>query len=165
MPLLLFLAFLAIPLVELWVILQVGSVIGAWWTLLILVADSIAGAYIVRREGRRAWQAFRQALAEGRWPGDEVVQGALVLVGGALLLTPGFVTDVAGLLCVLPPTRAMIAAAVRARFTPMPIPMADPRTARRREPPRGGGAPSAPETLDVEVVSIEPDEPDEDGDA
>lgn len=115
MPALLFLVFLAMPLLELWVILQVGAVVGGWWTVALLLADSIAGAFIVRREGRRAWTAFRDALSAGRWPADEVAQGALVLVGGALLLTPGFVTDVIGLAFVLPPTRALLARIIRSR--------------------------------------------------
>ena len=85
----LFLAFLVMPLVELWAIVQVGGQIGVGWTVLVLFVDSVLGAVIVRREGRRAWQAFRTALSEARWPGDEVAQGALVLVGGALLLQSG----------------------------------------------------------------------------
>lgn len=113
----LFLAFLVMPLVELWAIIQVGDQIGVLPTVVILLVDSIVGAVIVRREGRRAWAAFRQALTEGRWPGDEVAQGALVLVGGALLLTPGFVTDVLGLSFVLPPTRALWSVLVRRRTT------------------------------------------------
>ena len=69
---------------------------------------SLLGAWLLRREGARTWQAFRQALAGGRLPATEVADGALVLLGGALLLTPGFATDAVGLLCVLPPTRAVL---------------------------------------------------------
>ncbi len=90
MPLLLVLAFVTVPILELLVIQQVGGWLGLPLTITILLLDSIVGAVLVRREGRRAWSAFRAALGEGRWPGDEVAQGALVLVGGALLLTPGF---------------------------------------------------------------------------
>lgn len=164
MPLLLFLAFLAIPLVELWVILQVGEVIGAWWTILLLIADSIAGAYVVRREGGRAWRAFRQALAEGRWPGDEVAQGAFVLIGGALLVTPGFVTDFVGLTFVLPPTRRFLSRFVRHRLTPSTVRVVDlsaeQMTSHRRQRPTPDQ--DSPQVYDVEVVSIEPDEEDED---
>ena len=159
MPALLFLAFLVMPLVELWVILQVGDAIGGWWTVALLLVDSAVGAVIVRREGRRAWTAFREALQAGRWPADEVAQGALVLVGGALLLTPGFVTDVMGLAFVLPPSRALLARIIRSRFRQGAIRMvsfgdlgpqqADPQ---RREPPSSG------QTLDVEVVEIQRDE-------
>lgn len=159
MPALLFLAFLLMPLVELWVILQVGEAIGGWWTVLLLLADSVAGAVIVRREGRRAWTAFREALQAGRWPADEVAQGALVLVGGALLLTPGFVTDVMGLAFVLPPTRALLARVIRSRFRQGAIRMVTFGTSgpqqddepRRRVPPRQERG----DTLDVEVVSVE----------
>lgn len=112
-PLALFVAFIVVPLVELWVILQVGSLIGAVPTIILLVADSLLGAWLVRREGRRAWDSLRTAFASGRWPADEVTQGGLVIFGGALLLTPGFVTDAVGLLSVLPPTRAMMSRLLR----------------------------------------------------
>lgn len=174
MPLL-FLAFLVMPLVELWVILQVGDAIGGWWTVVLLLLDSIVGAVIVRREGRRAWSAFRDALVEGRWPADEVAQGALVLVGGALLLTPGFVTDVMGLAFVLPPTRALLARLIRTRFREGAVRMVTfgPGGAtstgppRSHTPPRGAQRPSTSpppssgDVLDVEVVSVER-EPDDD---
>jgi UPF0716 protein FxsA len=98
-------AFVVMPLVEIYVLIQVGQVIGAWPTILLLVADSMLGAWIVRREGGRAWRALNEALASGRMPATELADGALILVGGALMLTPGFVTDVMGALVVLPFTR------------------------------------------------------------
>ncbi len=171
MPALLFVAFLAMPLLELWVILQVGDVIGGWWTVALLLADSIAGAFIVRREGRRAWTAFRDALSAGRWPADEVAQGALVLVGGALLLTPGFVTDAIGLAFVLPPTRALLARVIRSRVRQGAVHVIgfgspggdqqggqDPSRHRRPGPAVDGSGSGEGEVLDVEVVSIERDE-------
>ena len=108
MPALLVVAFIVVPLVETYVLIQVGQVIGVVPTIALLIADSIVGAWLFRREGRRTWRAFRQALEERRMPAREVADGALVLVGGTLLLTPGFVTDVFGLLCVLPPSRAVL---------------------------------------------------------
>jgi len=108
MPLLLLLAFLVVPLVELYVILQVGQLIGVLPTVALLLAMSVLGTWLVRREGGRTWRAFRDALGRGRPPAREVADGALVILGGALLLTPGFVTDVVGLLCILPPTRALL---------------------------------------------------------
>jgi UPF0716 protein FxsA len=102
---LLALLFMAVPVVEIYVLIQIGQVIGAWWTVLLLVADGVLGSYLMRHQGSRAWQALRQALDEGRMPARELADGALILVGGTLLLTPGFVTDVAGLFCVLPFTR------------------------------------------------------------
>lgn len=143
LPLLL-LAFIVVPIVELAVILEVGGYLGVWPTIAILVADSVAGAVLVKREGRRAWEAFRNAVSEARWPGDEVTQGALVLIGGALLLTPGFVTDVVGLLAVIPPTRGLASRLIRRRLTPEPF-----RDARGRDRGRRG------DTIDVEVVSID----------
>ncbi|MFE0153763.1 FxsA family protein [Nonomuraea sp. NPDC059007] len=106
--LLLFLAFLVVPVLEIWVLIQVGSVIGGWTTVALLIADSLFGAWIVRREGRRAWRSINESLQSGRMPDKELADGGLILVGGALLLTPGFLTDIAGFLCVLPFTRPMM---------------------------------------------------------
>ena len=102
---LLALLFVVVPVIEIYVLIQVGQVIGAWWTVLLLIADGVLGSYLVRHQGGRAWTALRQALDEHRLPARELADGALILVGGTLLLTPGFVTDVFGLFCVLPFTR------------------------------------------------------------
>ncbi len=102
---LLVVAFVAVPLLEIWVILRVGSVIGPWWTIALLVVDSVVGAWLVRREGGRAWRALRTALQGGRMPAREIADGALILIGGTLMLTPGFVSDLAGILLILPMTR------------------------------------------------------------
>jgi UPF0716 protein FxsA len=100
--------FVVVPIVEIAVIIAVGRAIGAWWTVLLLVVESAIGAWIVRREGTRAWRSLRQAFASGSFPDRQLVDGALVVAGGTLLLTPGFVTDVAGFLLVLPFTRPAI---------------------------------------------------------
>jgi UPF0716 protein FxsA len=100
--------FVVIPLVEIYVIIQVGQAIGALWTIALLVADSVLGSILMRSQGRAAWRRFNEAVAAGRVPAREVLDGVLVIFGGALLLTPGFVTDVFGLLFLLPPTRAVI---------------------------------------------------------
>ena len=107
MPLL-FLAFLVVPLVELYVLIQVGQAIGALPTVAILLADSLLGAALMRSQGRAAWRRFLSVSRSGRVPAREVVDGALVIFGGALLLTPGFVTDILGVLLLLPPTRALV---------------------------------------------------------
>ncbi|HEU0101678.1 MAG TPA: FxsA family protein [Mycobacteriales bacterium] len=107
-PALLVLALIAVPIVELYVILQVGQQIGALATVVLLVAVSLLGAALLRREGARAWRAFREATLRGRVPAREVADGFLVLLAGALLLTPGFATDVVGLLLLLPPVRAVL---------------------------------------------------------
>lgn len=105
MPLLLFLCFLAIPVVEIYVIIQIGTLIGTWLTVALLVADSILGAWIVRREGIRAWRALRETMLSGKLPDRELADAVLIMAGGALLLTPGFVTDGLGFVVVLPFTR------------------------------------------------------------
>jgi UPF0716 protein FxsA len=102
---LVFAAFLVVPIVEIYVLIQVGQVIGAWWTVLILIADSLLGAWLLKHEGVRAWRALRVALTEGRMPAKELADGILIVLGGALMLTPGFVTDVVGVLAILPFTR------------------------------------------------------------
>ncbi|MBW3658874.1 MAG: FxsA family protein [Actinobacteria bacterium] len=164
MPLLL-LAFVVVPLVELAVIGQVSDWLGLPWTLALLLIDSLVGAVLVKREGARAWVAFRDALSAARWPGDEVAQGALVLVGGALLLTPGFVTDAVGLAAVLPPTRAVLSRLLRARLTPAPVKLFRTAAGGGQRPTSGSSGASGrfpgrnrdDDVLDVEVVSVERD--------
>src|SRR3954452_150198 len=107
MPALIVLAFLAVPILELYVILQVADVIGGWQTLAVLIAESLLGTWLVKREGRRTWRAFQAALDRRRPPAREVADGALVIVGGTLLLTPGFLTDIVGFFFLLPPTRPL----------------------------------------------------------
>lgn len=174
MPLLLVLAFIIVPLVELWVIVEVGGVLGFWPTIALLVVDSMLGAVLVRREGSRAWGKFREALAAGRVPGDEIIQGALLLFGGALLLTPGFVTDVVGLALVLPLTRGPVARVLRLRMVPVPLQVGTGMWNQTRPTPGSGGqgdgatgrtdnasgrGGSADESPSIEVVSVERDGP------
>ena len=138
MPLLLILLFIVVPIVEIYVIIQVGGAIGVLPTIALLVADSIIGSMLMRSQGRAAWRRFNEAIAAARIPGREVVDGALVIFGGALLLTPGFVTDILGAAFLLPPTRAVIRRGLVRRFAGRLI-VAAPGSARRR-PPRGPGA-------------------------
>lgn len=129
------------PLLELAVIIQVGGLIGVGWTIVALLVNSLLGAWLLQREGRRAWSQFRTALTSGRWPGDEVAQGGLIIIfGGALLLTPGFLTDVLGFLCLLPPIRALGSKLIRARITGGIVGSA---TGARRGAPRRGGSDGA----------------------
>jgi UPF0716 protein FxsA len=102
---LLLVAFVVVPLVEIFVLVQVGQVIGAWWTILLLIAASALGAWLIKREGSRAWAALREALQTGRMPARELADAGLILIGGTLMLTPGFVSDVVGILLILPVTR------------------------------------------------------------
>jgi len=109
MPLLLIvLLFIVIPLAELYVILQVGDAIGVVPTILLLALDSLVGSLLLRSQGRAVWRQFNAALAEGRVPHREVLDGVAVIFGGAFLITPGFITDVVGMLLLLPPTRSAL---------------------------------------------------------
>ena len=97
-----------VPLLELWVIIEIGSVIGALPTIMLLLAFSFCGALLVRREGRSAWQKLTNRINSGQIPAKETADGALVVLAGALLLTPGFLTDLCGLLLLLPAVRGLI---------------------------------------------------------
>jgi UPF0716 protein FxsA len=116
MGLLLVLLFIVVPIAELYVIIQVGEAIGVWPTLLLLLLDAIVGSWLLKHEGRAAWRRFNQALAERRIPAKEVADGFLVILGGALLIAPGFITDIFGILFLIPPTRAL-ARKLLTRFT------------------------------------------------
>ena len=102
---LVFLALLVVPVAEIAIIIAVGKVIGGWQTLALLLVESALGAYLVKREGRRTWQALQVALNTGQMPGRELADAALVLIGGTFLLTPGFLTDLVGFFFILPLTR------------------------------------------------------------
>jgi UPF0716 protein FxsA len=101
-------AFLVVPVIEIAVIVQVGSWIGVLPTVALLLFESLVGAYVLKREGRRAWVTLRETLANGVMPDVALLDAALVLIGGTLLLTPGFVTDIVGFACVLPFSRPAI---------------------------------------------------------
>ncbi|CAN5246961.1 MAG: FxsA family protein [Euzebyales bacterium] len=160
MPLLLFCAFIVVPLVELWVILAVRDIIGLGQTIVLLLVVSVLGAALVRREGGRAWRRFREALSAGRMPAEEVVDGALLLGAGALLLTPGFVTDTVGLLLLLPPSRAVVNRLLRSRVrTSFGVAGGPGRSRGTVTPPATGDEP-----IDVEVISVERQERSGDGD-
>jgi UPF0716 protein FxsA len=118
MPLLALVAlFILVPFAELYVILQVvGPALGPVWTILLLAADSVLGSLLLRSQGRIVWRRFNEALAAGRMPHREVVDGVLVIFGGAMLITPGFLTDIVGVLLLVPPTRALIRRLVIARL-------------------------------------------------
>ena len=116
MALLLFVLFIVVPIAELYVLIQIGQAIGVLPTIALLIADSVLGAALMRAQGRAAWLRFNTALAEGRVPGREVMDGALVIFGGALLLTPGFLSDFLGLILLLPPTRALVRRVLVKRF-------------------------------------------------
>lgn len=102
------LLFLVVPFVELYVLLQVGESIGIANTIVLLIVVSALGAWLVKREGLATWRRAQLAIDAGRVPATELVDGVLILFAGALLLTPGFVTDVVGTLLLLPPVRVAL---------------------------------------------------------
>jgi UPF0716 protein FxsA len=100
--------FIVVPIAELYVIFKVGDTIGWLPTLVILVADSLLGSWLMRSQGRAVWQRFQATMQAGRMPHREVFDGVLVIFGGAFLITPGFLTDIIGVFLLLPPTRAIV---------------------------------------------------------
>ncbi len=108
--------FIVVPVVELWLIIEIGSLIGVVPTIALLLADALLGSLLLRHQGRGAWRRFNAALAERRFPGREVADGLLIAVGGTLLLTPGFLTDAVGLVLLIPPSRALVRRLLRGYF-------------------------------------------------
>ena len=148
MPLLALVAiFIVVPLAELYVILKVGDAIGAVWTILLLAADSVLGSVLLRAQGRSVWRRFNDALGVGRMPHREVMDGVLIIFGGAFLITPGFLTDVVGLILLIPPTRSVVR-----RFVVR-------RLGRRVEVRARGADVSANDGADVEGTATEYDVP------
>jgi UPF0716 protein FxsA len=150
---LLLIVFIAVPLAELYVILQVaellgGGVQGALLTIALLALDSVIGSLLLRSQGKAVWRRFNAVLSEGRVPHREIVDGVLVIVGGALLLTPGFLSDIVGVLFLLPPTRAVARRVIAARV------------ARRATASMGGRRPRRPvPDYDVEGTATEYESP------
>ncbi len=124
---LLFLIFLIVPLIEIYLLLVIGGIIGPIPTVAMVVFTAVLGAWLLRIEGFHTWFRLQQALAQGKIPALEIVEGPILLVGGALLLTPGFFTDFLGFLCLLPTTRQRIARYVLQRWL-------------IRRPPQGPGS-------------------------
>jgi UPF0716 protein FxsA len=169
MGLLLVLLFIVVPIAELFVIIQVGEWIGVWPTLLLLLLDAIVGSWLLKHQGRAAWRRFNQALAERRMPGKEVADGFLVILGGALLIAPGFLTDILGVLLLIPVTRAFFRRILRrwtvGRVAIAGFPGPGASWGGFGGGPRGGAGPSVPGSasnrgydydVDAEEVPEEP---------
>ncbi len=112
----LLLLFTTVPLVELALLLWIGARIGVLPTVALILLTGVAGAGLARHQGLATWRRFQRALADGRLPGREVLEGFLILVAGAVLLTPGVLTDVAGFLLLVPPARRWIVRRAEARL-------------------------------------------------
>jgi len=104
-----FILFLTIPLIEIYLLLKIGSIIGAFPTILTVVGTAILGAWLLRIQGFSTWRRLQKTLERGEVPAIEIVESLILLVGGALLLTPGFFTDAFGFLCLMPPMRQRFA--------------------------------------------------------
>jgi UPF0716 protein FxsA len=155
-PLFLIVLFIVVPIAELYVIIQVGQAIGIWPTLFLLLADAILGSLLLRHQGRGAWRRFNEALAARRFPGKEVVDGLLIVVGGTLLLAPGFLTDIVGIFLLVPPTRAIVRRLLRrftiGRFAVVGMAMPGPGAP-------SGERPTRPYDIDATAQEIDPEEP------
>lgn len=121
-----FLALLAMPVIELAVIVQVAEEVGVLETLGLLILISVAGAWLLKQQGMATWRSLQATMARGQVPTKEATDGALILFGGALLLTPGFVTDAFGLVLLLPPTRALVKSSFREVFARWAVKRAGP---------------------------------------
>lgn len=105
-----FFLFVAIPIIEIALLIQVGSFIGVWMTIAIVILTAALGSWLLRQQGVATMASARARLNSGQMPAQEMLEGMILLVGGVLLLTPGFFTDAVGFLCLIPPTRRMLAA-------------------------------------------------------
>ncbi len=109
----LFLIFTLIPVIELALLIKVGTIIGTFNTVVLVIATALIGAFLVRMEGLNVIYRFQRNVLQGVFPGEEIFDGALILVAGAVLITPGLITDVLGFLLVFPPTRRVIKRIIR----------------------------------------------------
>ncbi len=155
-------ALLLLPIIEIVVIVAVGEAIGGWPTFLLIVATSLLGAWLIRREGAKAWRALDQAVRSGRMPTREIADGIVVLVGGGLLLVPGFVTDVVGLVLVLPfvrpVARNLLAAVISRRLVTQTMSYTNltvtesPEWEQREAPEGPHRSPSSDDVVEGEII-------------
>ena len=153
-PLALLALFIVVPLAELYVILKVADDLLGWpLTIALLAADSLLGSWLLRSQGRAVWRRFNDAVRAGRVPHSEVIDGVLVIFGGAFLITPGFITDVIGLVLLIPPTRRVVRRIARRTIERRTVvAVAGPAAARAARRRRGGAG-----DYDVEGTASEVD--------
>jgi UPF0716 protein FxsA len=111
--------FLVVPITEIYLLIKVGSYVGVLPTVALVVLTAFIGAFLLRNQGLQTYLRFNQSLSEGRLPANELLEGVVLLVGGGLLLTPGFITDLIGFFCLLPITRRPIVTFIVNRFNPL----------------------------------------------
>ncbi|GEP38417.1 hypothetical protein NPS01_20800 [Nocardioides psychrotolerans] len=150
------LLLIVVPLAEIYVLIQVGQVIGPWWTILLLIIDSIIGGWLIRREGARAWKALNAAIGSGRMPARELADGALILIGGTLMLSPGFVTDALGILLILPVTRPIFRGMLTGFVTRRVVMTATGGAMRGPGRPGGAGGPGDGPIVRGDVIEDPP---------
>lgn len=112
----LFVIFIVVPLIELMLLLEVGSIIGSGWTFLIIIVTAIVGTKLVKQQGLSTWGNIQKKMAQGELPAQDLFAGICILVSGVLLITPGFMTDILGLLLLTPPFRTLVYAKVGSRI-------------------------------------------------
>jgi UPF0716 protein FxsA len=113
----LFLAFTLIPIVEIYLLIEVGGVIGAFNTVALVIATGFAGAYLARLQGIQTMMQVRYSLQQGLMPAEQILDALIIFVAGIVLLTPGFITDTAGLLLLIPETRNYFKRFLKIKFT------------------------------------------------
>lgn len=153
----LFLAFLTVPLVEIALFIQVGGLIGLWPTLLIVVITAIAGTVIVRAQGTQAIQGLRQSLSELDDPTVHLAHGAMILVSGALLLTPGFFTDAVGFLLLIPNFRLWVMKQARKRIKMQSFTVGGGPVPPHRGRPHPDRTPQGDRVVDGDYTDVTPD--------
>lgn len=152
----LLIAFIAVPLIEIGLFIQVGGAIGLWPTLLIVLVTAVLGSWLVRSQGARELANLRGSFNELRDPTEPLANGAMILFAGALLLTPGFFTDIVGFSLLLPPVRAFVYKQIRARVNVANFTMGQGQPPQQPQNPRGG-------VIDGEFVELDPNKPRNDG--
>ncbi|OWU85975.1 exlusion protein FxsA [Oceanicola sp. 22II-s10i] len=152
----LLLAFIAVPMIEIALFIQVGGVIGLGWTLAIVLLTAILGTWLVRAQGFQAIERIRRSINELNDPTQPLAEGAMILLAGALLLTPGFFTDAVGFSLLMPPVRHVVFGWLRRRMKGSAFVMRSSTSASRPGSPQQGGR-VGPDVVDAEFTELDPD--------
>lgn len=148
----LFLLFTVVPLIELYLLIEVGTRIGTEATIGIVLTTGLLGAVLAKSEGLRVLRNWQESIAKGQLPKEGVMSSVLVLVGGVLLVTPGVLTDLTGILLLVPPTRRAIASVLRKRLQArMQVQTFDMTMGPPTGRPPGPGAPGPGSVIDVDA--------------